>query len=121
MTTIIFYAALAVISLVFFIAGFQKLTAKEPMKTRMEEMNNGGAVMRIIGFLEIIGVVALWLPSLRPLALVSLLPLAVGGLAAHVVLRHDFKERNIPAVLMIVLIVTALVLDPSFSVVFHQI
>lgn len=119
MESIIFYAVLGIISLIYLIAGIQKLIGKEPMKSRMEEMNNGGIVMRTIGILEIIGVFGLWITNIRPFALICLLPFAVGGLASHIVLRHNFRERNIPAVLMIVFIIIALVLDPSFSITFH--
>lgn len=117
--SIVFYVVLGIISLIYLIAGAQKLIGKEPMKSRMQEMNNGGIIMRIIGILEIFGVFGLWIASIRPLALICLLPFAVGGLAAHIVLKHNFRERNIPAVLMIILIIIALVLDPSFSIVFH--
>ncbi len=116
--TITFYLSLVVISLVYASAGFMKVRGQEPMKSRMEEMNNGGYVRIAIGVLEIIGVIGIWLPATRPLALVCLLPFSIGGLAAHIALKHNFRERNIPAVLMIVLIVIALWLDPSFSIVF---
>ncbi|WP_430908398.1 DoxX family protein [Maribacter sp. 2-571] len=115
----LFYTALGIISLIYSIAGTQKLIGMEPMKSRMEEMNNGGVVMRMIGVLEITGVIGLWFSSIRPFALIGLLPFAVGGLAAHIVLKHNFMERNIPAVLMIILIIAALFLDSSFSITFH--
>lgn len=113
---ILFYVIIALISLVYSIAGFQKIRGKEPMKSRMEEMNQGGKIMLAIGITEILGVVALWIPSLRALSLLCLMPFAIGGLAGHIVLKHNFKERNIPAVLMIILIIVALLLDPSYSI-----
>jgi putative oxidoreductase len=116
--TVIFYFALAVISVVYVSAGFMKVLGQEPMKSRMDEMNHGGYVRVVIGLLEILGVIAIWLPDTRPLALVCLLPFSVGGLAVHIALKHNFRERNIPAVLMIVFIVVALWLDPTFSIIF---
>ncbi len=116
---VVFYMIIAFISLIYAIAGFQKVRGKEPMKSRMEEMNHGGKIMLAIGILELIGVVALWIPNLRALSLLCLLPLAIGGLAAHIVLKHNFKERNIPAVLMIILIIVALWLDPNYSINFY--
>ena len=114
----IFYLTLVVISVVYVSAGFMKVRGQEPMKSRMDEMNHGGYVRIVIGLLEIVGIMGIWFPATRPLALVCLLPFSVGGLAAHIALKHNFKERDIPAVLMIVLIVVALWLDPSFSIVF---
>ncbi|MBO0936626.1 DoxX family protein [Fibrella sp. HMF5335] len=118
-TLIIFYIALLVISLVYLVAGFQKVSGREPMKSRMAEMNQGGVVMLLIGMAEIAGVIGIWLPATRPLALLCLMPFSIGGITAHIVLRHNFRERNIPAVLMIVLICVAFWLDPSFSIVFN--
>jgi DoxX-like family len=120
LSTVLFYAALAIISFIYGAAGFMKIRGKEPMKSRMEEMNQGGSIMLTIGILEILGVIGIWITPLRPLALVCLLPFSIGGLAAHIVLKHKFKERNIPAVLMIILIIVALILDPGFSINFNQ-
>jgi DoxX-like family len=119
LSTVIFYVVLVVISFIYTAAGFMKIRGKEPMKSRMEEMNQGGKIMLTIGILEILGVVGIWITPFRALALVSLLPFSVGGLAAHIVLKHNFRERNIPAVLMIILIIVALILDPSFSINFN--
>jgi uncharacterized membrane protein len=119
-SNILFYALLGLISLVYTVAGYQKVIGKEPMKSRMAEMNHGGIVMTLIGVVEIIGVVALWFPITRPWALICLLPFSIGGLAAHIVLKHNFRERNIPAVLMIIAILFALYLDPSFSIVWNS-
>ncbi|MBO0934325.1 DoxX family protein [Fibrella aquatilis] len=118
-TLVIFYLALLVISFVYLAAGFQKISGREPMKSRMAEMNQGGVVRLLIGIAEIVGVIGIWLPATRPLALLCLMPFSIGGLAAHIVLRHNFRERDIPAVLMIVLICVALWLDPSFSIIFN--
>jgi hypothetical protein len=79
-----FYALIFLVSLVYTIAGFQKVRGKEPMKSRMDEMNHGGIVMKLI------------------------------------VLKHNFKERDIPAVLMIIVIGVALYLDPSFSILWNN-
>jgi DoxX-like family len=116
---IFFYTVLAVISFIYCAAGFMKIRGKEPMKSRMQETNQGGWIMLTIGILEIVGVIGIWITPFRPLALVCLLPFSIGGLAAHIVLKHNFKERNVPAVLMIVLIIVALILDPSFSINFN--
>jgi uncharacterized membrane protein YphA (DoxX/SURF4 family) len=117
--TILFYALLIAISVINALAGGMKIRGQEPMKSRMEEMNHGGFVMLLIGILEILGVIGLWIPATRPFALICLLPFSIGGFAAHQVLRHDFKERSIPAVLMIISIPLALYLDPSFHIVFN--
>jgi hypothetical protein len=74
--------------------------------------------MRAIGTLELVGVIGLWIAPLRALALVCLLPFAIGGLAAHIVLKHNFIKRDLPSVFMFILIIIALVLDPGFSIVF---
>ena len=118
-TLIAFYALLLIISVVYGSAGFQKIRGREPMKSRMAEMNQGGVVMLLIGIVEIMGVVGIWLPATRPVALLCLMPFSIGGLAAHIVLKHNFIERDIPAVLMIILISVALWLDPRFSIVFN--
>jgi hypothetical protein len=115
-----FYALIFLVSLVYTIAGFQKVRGKEPMKSRMDEMNHGGIVMKLIGIVELLGVIGLWFSATRALALVSLLPFSIGGLAAHIVLKHNFKERDIPAVLMIIVIGIALYLDPSFSILWNN-
>jgi uncharacterized membrane protein YphA (DoxX/SURF4 family) len=116
--TIFFYASLVLISIINAMAGGMKIRGQEPMKSRMEEMNHGGFLMLLIGVLEVLGVIGLWIPVTRPLALICLLPFSIGGLAAHQVLRHDFKERSIPAVLVIILTPLALYLDPSFQIFF---
>jgi uncharacterized membrane protein len=119
LSPVVFHAILVVISFIYGAAGFMKIRGKEPMKSRMEEMNQGGKIALTIGILEILGVIGIWIPTLRALALVCLLPFSIGGLAAHIVLRHNFKERNIPAILMIILIIVALILDPGFSINFN--
>lgn len=113
------YLILGMISFIYTVAGLQKVFGKEPMKSNMREMNYARVAVFTIGILEIAGVIGIWILNIRPLALICLLPFAVGGLAAHITLRHKLKERGIPAILMIVLIITALIIDPSFSIVFH--
>ena len=41
----------------------KKISGWEPMKSRMAEMNQGSVVMLLIGIVEIIGVVGIWLPA----------------------------------------------------------
>ncbi|TAE32885.1 MAG: DoxX family protein [Cytophagales bacterium] len=105
---IIVYGLLGLISLIFVVAGGLKTFSAKEMVDNMSAIGYGSNWQRFIGITELIGVIGLWIPRFRALALVLLWPYAVGGLAVHISHGHSFWERSSLAALVSLLIPLAL-------------
>jgi DoxX-like family len=109
------YVVLAVLSLLFAGAGAMKVIGTTEMINNMNAIGYDTNWRLFIGITELLGVVGLWLPRTRALALVLLWPYAVGGLAVHISYGHPFLERQSSAVVASLLIPVALWLDGRFG------
>jgi hypothetical protein len=105
------YAVLVVISLLFTGAGAMKVLGTQEMVNNMNAIGYGTNWRLFIGIAELLGVVGLWLPRTRALALLLLWPFAVGGWAVHISHNHPFLEKQLLAVIVSALIPVALWID----------
>ena len=108
------YVILGVITLIFLVAGLQKVFGIDEMTHNMSELNMGGWKMFAIGFLEVLGVIGLWIKRTKLLSLFGLYSFAVGALAMHLTHNQDFLNHSVESTLMVLLIPIALMLDERF-------
>lgn len=88
---------LVVIALIFGGAGVLKVIGEPTMVQRLADLGFGTPWRLFIGITELLGVLAITVCRLRPLALICLWPYAIGGLALHISHGHDLA-RMAPAI-----------------------
>jgi hypothetical protein len=111
------YATLAVVSTIFAAAGGMKVAGDVAMADRMNAIGYDANWRLFIGLTELLGVVGLWIPRTRALALFLLWPYGIGGLAVHISHAHPF---DISSVAVNVLIPVALWLDGRLRPILSQ-
>ncbi len=114
---IIFYALLAILGLGFGGAGVMKVIGNPEMLQNMYELGYSAWATRMVGALEVIGVLGLFFRKTRATAMVGLLPLAVGAWASHITAGHSFQHQ-FPAMMLICFLIAALDLDDTFDIKF---
>ena len=83
---------LGLLSLLYFVTGAAKVVMIEFMMTNMAEINFGTVPTVIIGVVEIIAVVGVWIPRFRTLSLSVLLLIMAGAAGAHWGYGHPVGE-----------------------------
>lgn len=101
------YLLLGLISIQMAGAGGGKLLYVAPFSHSMGALHFGEAATRLIGLLEVLAAVGVWWPRGRVLALLGLLPLMAGGIAAHLAAGQPWTAC-LPAALGLGLQLTAL-------------
>jgi uncharacterized membrane protein YphA (DoxX/SURF4 family) len=117
--TILHWISFAVFAYIFGYAGIYKVIKVQNMMEGMASMGFGTTATLIIGYAETTGVIALvmgiFIPVVKPVAVLFLWPFAIGALTTHFSYHHDFAEyRN--ALLVTVLPLIILATDKHFRV-----
>jgi putative oxidoreductase len=94
------YATLGLLSLIFLMAGGMKTIGTDEMIKNMNAIGYGSGWRVFIGITELLGVVGLWVPRCRGLALGLLWPYAVGGIAVHVSHGQPYAAAAVASVLI---------------------
>jgi putative oxidoreductase len=84
-----------------------------PFTESMPAMNYGEASTRIIGWLEVIGAVALLVPRLRAPSLLGLMLLMAGAIGSHWAAGHAFSDAAAATISLVVLAITFFVDRPE--------
>ena len=101
---------LGLLTFLYFVTGAAKVVMLEFMMTNMAEINFGTVPTMIIGVIEVIAVVGLWLPRYRTLSLSVLLLIMAGAAGAHWGFGHPVGEV-LPSFIVAGLTFAALWLD----------
>ena len=118
--TIIHWISFAVYTYIFGYAGLFKIIRLPHMMQGMESMGFGEKATLWIGWLETIGVLGLiagiFIPVVKPAAVIFLWPFAFGALTAHFSYHHPFPEY-LNALLVCMMPVFLLMTDRHFKVI----
>ena len=108
---------------IFAYAGIYKIIKVSEMMSGMKSMGFDETATGIIGWAEMIGVAALitgiFIPKVKPIAVIWLWPFAIGALTTHFSYHHQFPEY-LSALLVSVLPVVLLGTDKHFRVVISR-
>jgi uncharacterized membrane protein len=99
--------------------GFPKILQYDNMVASMARRGMDPTATFILGGLEVLGAIALFIPRLRALSLLLLFPLAVGAVSSHLA-TGDPLWKFYRSGSMVILIPLALWLDPYFKIVLHS-
>lgn len=102
MNTIILLVLKVIVSVVFFLAGGAKLIRAKPLVAQFHEFKLPLEIMYLVGVVEIIGAVAIWIDFLTLWAFSGLGLLMLGAMKNHFVAGHPFV-RYIPAAVLFLL------------------
>ncbi len=89
MNTLILLVLMIVISGAFFLAGVAKLMKAAPLVKQFHEFKLPLEIMYLIGVLEILGAIAIWVDFLTLWAFSCLGLLMLGAIKNHVVAKHS--------------------------------
>lgn len=84
-----------------------------PFDQSMPAMHYGEAATRLIGALEVLGALALFVPRLRAPSLLGLMFLMAGAIGSHWAAGHSFAESTAATVSFVVLAITLFVDRPE--------
>lgn len=101
---------LVLLSLMFAFVSVQKIIGVPTMMDNMAALNYGNGLTRLIGVVEIIAVVALWISKFRNLSLAILIVILAGAAGSHIAGGHPWMQV-IPAVTLSLLAAIALLLN----------
>tara|TARA_R110002049_G_scaffold66165_2_gene172999 strand:+ start:821 stop:1210 length:390 start_codon:yes stop_codon:yes gene_type:complete len=95
----------AILFLAFVAAGFMKLMRTEEAIDNFKQYGLNVGVLLLIGFLEVLGALGLWLPKLRIWAAAGLSAIMTGAIVVH--LYHDEASLiTAPVVFFILLMIS---------------
>ena len=118
--TILHWISFAVYCYIFGYAGLYKIIKVPGMMQGMESMGFGTDATVLIGWAETIGVLGLiagiFVPVVKPLAVLWLWPFAIGALTTHFSYHHPFSEY-LNALLVCIMPVILLITDRHFRVI----
>jgi uncharacterized membrane protein YphA (DoxX/SURF4 family) len=121
MKTILHWISFAVLIFIFGYAGIYKIIQLPGMMEGMKSMGFGTTATLIIGWAETLGVLGLitgiFIPVVKPVAVIWLWPFAIGALTAHFSYHHEFSDY-LNALLVCIFSFLILNTDKHFKVVF---
>jgi uncharacterized membrane protein len=100
---------LGLVSLQFAAAGGLKVIGFAPLYEQLAALHVGKTGGLLIGIAEVLGVIGLWVKPTRRYALLGLLMLSVGAIAAHIGANQPIQE-SIPAIVATVILLTLVVI-----------
>ena len=106
---IIFFSVLGLTSLGFLFAGGGKAFAIPEAIQQNQTLHLDVWFVRLIGFLELLGVIGLWLPKFRTYAVICLMVIMIGAIGCH--LGAAQSQNVVPATVFFALLTLILVLD----------
>lgn len=116
---VIHWIALALFFYIFSKAGIDKVFQKPGMMEGMAALGFNTQRTLIIGWLEVLGVVAiivgLWVPMVKNIAILYLMPFGIGALTMHISRQDGFSDYY-ESLLVCILSVIVLLTDRSFSI-----
>ena len=80
-----------VLTIAFALAGGAKVFKAKPMVAQFKEFGLPGYMVVVIGVLEVLGAIGLWIPKLSGFVGIGLLLLMTGAVANHLKVKHAFK------------------------------
>ncbi len=81
---IVLYILLALLSFQMAVVGSFKVLAADPFLSNMKALHYSTGFTIFLGAVEVLGAIGLWIPRFRNLALVGLLLIMPGAIAAHI-------------------------------------
>jgi hypothetical protein len=106
---IIFYSVLSLISLGFLFAGGGKAFAIPEAIQQNKTLHLEVWFIRTIGFLELFGVVGLWLSKFRTYAVICLMVIMIGAIGCHIGAAQP--QNVVPATVFFAFLVLVVVFD----------
>lgn len=80
-----------ILTIAFALAGGAKVFRAKPMVEQFKEFGLPNFAVVIVGALEVLGAVGLWLPVVADFAPIGLFLLMIGAIANHLKVKHAFK------------------------------
>ena len=80
-----------ILTIAFVFAGGAKVFKAKPMVEQFREFGLPVLAVVVVGVLEVLGAIALWLPGLTVFAAVGLFLIMLGAVANHLKVKHAFK------------------------------
>lgn len=80
-----------ILTIAFALAGGAKVFKAKPMVEQFKEFGLPNFAVVMVGALEVLGAIGLWLPVLTGFAAIGLFLLMIGAVANHLKVRHAFK------------------------------
>lgn len=117
--TILFWAIIVYIAYMFGpLTGVPKIMQEKGMVASMLKRGFSPELTFVLGVLEVLCALALFVPQLRALSLLLLFPIAIGAVSSHLTTADPlFKFYRSGS--MVVLIPLALYLDPYFKIILY--
>lgn len=97
-----------ILFLAFVASGFMKLMRTDEAVEGFKQYGLNLGVLLLIGFLEILGALGLWLPKLRIWAAAGLSAIMTGAVIIHT--YHDKIEESFPAIVFFILLMVLITL-----------
>jgi hypothetical protein len=108
---IVFYSLLGLLTLGFLLAGGGKALALPDAIKQNQSLHLDVWFIRLIGFLELLGVIVLWLPRFRISAAICLGVIMIGAIGAH--LGAGQHQNVVPATAFFFLLMLFVAADPD--------
>jgi uncharacterized membrane protein YphA (DoxX/SURF4 family) len=108
MNAVLLIVLKAVISLAFIFAGGAKLMKAKPLVDQFHDFHLPLEIMYLIGALEVLGAIALWVPWLTVWAFSGLACLMLGAIKSHYCAKHSVASMIPSAVLFCLCVGSAL-------------
>lgn len=106
---IIFFSVLGLISLGLLFSGGGKALAVPEAIQQNQTLHLDIWFIRLIGFFELLGVVGLWVPKLRPYSVICLMVIMIGATGCHIGAAQP--QNVVPATLFFFILLLILAID----------
>ncbi len=98
-----------ILTIAFALAGGAKIFKAKPMVEQFKEFGLPNFAVVVVGALEILGAIGLWLPKLTGFAAIGLFLLMIGAVVNHLKVKHTIKMYA-PALILSLIILADVIL-----------